>query len=458
MINSRGNIHPEWINTAINSVKKQMVACELIIIKNLDNKRTIGQCWNEGVRLSKGDWVFFLGDDDFISDDYLLTLSNLAKKTKSPMVTTYRTVFREDVKSAFPQQEPMTGMWKKEYLEKYPFNEKLKRGIDGEYIDQFKLRGDNYSVAHYHYGYFYRKHSEHSCAGDIKFIENPKYYFITKYPAFIEPIAKKFENAVISPTVDFGALDNAEVVWCDFATENAVTVANYECKAKKILRIHAFDAYSEAIKYINFDKFDEVIFVGKHIQDYVTEKYGVKNSLLIPNGVDLDKFTLSEKVKNNKIAYAGHISRTKGIGELLLVANSLPSYEFHIAGRFIEDDVTQYLNKKLPKNVFLNSWQYNLNEFFKDKTYIINTSLRESQAMSLLEGMACGLKPIVNDWIGAKEIYGEFVYKNINDIRRLLAEGYEPEKYRKFVKENYSSQEIYPQIEQLFKETKWQET
>ena len=157
MINSRGNIHPEWINTAINSVKKQMVACELIIIKNLDNKRTIGQCWNEGVRLSKGDWVFFLGDDDFISDDYLLTLSNLAKKTKSPMVTTYRTVFREDVKSAFPQQEPMTGMWKKEYLEKYPFNEKLKRGIDGEYIDQFKLRGDNYSVAHYHYGYFYRK-------------------------------------------------------------------------------------------------------------------------------------------------------------------------------------------------------------------------------------------------------------------------------------------------------------
>jgi len=61
-----------------------------------------------------------------------------------------------------------------------------------------------------------------------------------------------------------------------------------------------------------------------------------------------------------------------------------------------------------------------------------------------------GQKEIVNDWIGAEGIYGEFVYKNINDIRRLLAEDYKPEKYRKFVEENYNLDKIYPKLEELF--------
>lgn len=448
LINSRGKSHPEWLNLAINSVKKQMVACELIIINNLENKKTIGKCWNEGVKLSKGDWCFFLGDDDFISDDYLFVLSNIAKKTKSPMVTSYRTTFREDQQQSFPQEEIVTGMWKKEYLEKYPFNEELKRGVDREYIDKVKLRGDTHTTAYYHYGYFYRKHNDLSCAGDVKFIEKPKNYFITKYPAFIQEISKRVDG-YISNKVEFEVLDNAEIVWCDFATENAITVANYECNAKKILRIHSFDAYSEAIKYIDLDKF-QVVFVAKHIQDYVVKRYGVKNSIVIPNGIDLNKFEFKDRKKNNKIAYAGYLSRKKGIGELLLIAKSLPDYEFHLAGKFQEDDVTEYM-QTLPENVFLNSWQYDLNEFYKDKSYIINTSLRESQAMSVIEGMACGLKPIVNNWLGAKDIYdAKYIYENIKDIESILNSDYKPKEHRQFA-ENYDFEKLYPKIEQLLR-------
>jgi glycosyltransferase involved in cell wall biosynthesis len=135
---------------------------------------------------------------------------------------------------------------------------------------------------------------------------------------------------------------------------------------------------------------------------------------------------------------------------LLLIAKSLPEYEFHLAGKFQEDDVCEYM-QELPKNVFLNSWQYDLSEFYKDKTYIINTSLRESQAMSVLEGMACGLKPIINNWTGAKDIYdAKFIYENIQDVVSVLHGDYEPKKYRQFVEENYNSDKIYPQIEKLF--------
>lgn len=437
MIDSRSKIKPEWVNTAINSVKRQMVHCELIIIKNLDRKKTIGECWNEAVRLAKGEYVFFLGDDDYISDDYLFVLSHIAKKTNATMVTSYMTVFRDDMNEAIPYTEVCTGMWKKEYLIENPFNESLTRGVDREYIDKFKLKGGSYVIAQHHYGYFYRKHNEESCAGDITFIKKPEIYIITKYPAFIRPIAKRWKNVYISDKFYPEVADTAKIIWCDFLTENAIKVADYECNAKKILRIHSFDAYSQAIRYTDLSKF-KVIYVAEHIKRYV----GCEGEV-IPNGVDLDKFKFCEKEKNNKIAYVGHITRIKGIGELLLIAKELPDYEFHIAGKFQEEDITQYLNEKKPDNVFLHSWQYDLNEFFKDKTYIINTSLRESQAMSLIEGMACGLKPLVNDWVGS-EIYGKYVFKNIKELKGLLEE-YNPKEYREFA-EQYEFNKIFEKL------------
>ncbi len=187
-----------------------------------------------------------------------------------------------------------------------------------------------------------------------------------------------------------------------------------------------------------------------------------ENAIVIPNGVDLDKFTLRvgnngnkvPKLRNNKIAYAGYLTRKKGIGELLFIAKSLPEYEFHLAGRYQEDDIADWINKKKPDNVFIYEWKYEeaMNEFYQDKTFILNTSLRESQGMTMMEGMACGLKPLVADWIGAKEIYGEYVYENLDDLKSLLEGSYEPESYRQFIKENYSIDLIYPKIEELFNE------
>lgn len=449
MINTRGKVKPEWLNLAINSVKKQLVDCELIVINNLDRAKSIGYCWNEGVKAAQGDWVFFLGDDDYISDDYLFSLSHLAGKTKSVMVTSYMTVFRDDMDKAYPYTQPCTGMYRKDYLLQYPFNETLERGIDREYIDKLKLRGDTFTIAQHNYGYFYRKHNELSCAGDIRFIDDVDTYIITKYPAFIQPIADRLKNVYISNVFEPEIADQAKVIFCDFATENAVEIANYDCKARKILRVHSFDAYANAIKYVDFSKYDKVIFVSKHIERYVKIRTDFE-SIVIPNGVDLKKFPEQNKTRNNKIAYVGHISRVKGIGELLLIAKSLPEYEFHIAGKFQEDDVAQYLAEKLPDNVFLNSWQYDLAEFYKDKTFILNTSVRESQGMVILEGMASGLKPIINDWIGAADIYGEeFIYKNIYDIGNILAGSYEPERYREFVKDNYDFEKIYPLIKDI---------
>ena len=466
IIDSRGDKHKDWVEESIKSATAQNVPVEVIVVNNIGRKKTIGQCWNEGVKSANCDYVFFLGDDDYLSFDIIETLyrwaeSEKVKSSRVVNVTSYMTAFEDSTgnKSALTRQH--TGLWRKQYLLDHPFNEKLSKGVDREYIEEVVKRGDLVLIIEYYFGYFYRRHEDYRCAGDIIFTDKPaKYYFVTANRIFLNPIIDRLgktvgsENIFASPHITPELMDKAEVIWVEWANEKAIEVANYECKAKKILRLHAYEAFSDTIKRLDLNKFDVVVFIDVYIKEYVEKQYGkVKGAIVIPNGVDLSKFTLSDRPKNNKIAVAGYLSRKKGIGEILLIAKSLTNYEFHLAGRYQEDDIADWINYKKPDNVFIHEWQYEkaMNEFYQDKTFILNASMRESQAMTIMEGMACGLKPIVNDWIGASEIYGDkFIYKNIQDIVKILNSNYEPEKYRKFIEGKYNLDLIFPQLEQLF--------
>lgn len=450
MIDSRSDKHPDWVDLAKRSIENQSIKVEFLVIKNLDRKHTIGKLWNAGVQKASGDYVFFLGDDDFLSECYLNELLHYAKKQENSVYwTTNMTVFNE-TSHAFMKRQ-CTGMWRRDYLLKHPFNEELKTGIDREYLEEVKKRGDVGSLIPHNFGYFYRKHEDYSCAGDIKITNEPsEIYVLARSDSFIKPLIENWDAYLSTESFDPKIADGSKIIWCDFANNIAVAVADYECGARKFLRIHAGDAFGESIKYIDFSKFEKVIFVAKHIKDYVENKFGkIPNSILIPNGVKLNG-QFAQKEKNNKIAYAGQLSRKKGIGEFFLIANELPEYEFHVAGKFIEDDVAEYFNKRKPDNVILYPFQYDINEWFKDKTYILNTSLRESQAMSVIDGMAVGLKPLVYNWIGADKIYSK-TFKNIKELRGLLEEPYEPEIYREFVERHYDFKDTLKQIENLLK-------
>jgi len=452
VIDSRSEAHPDWVRTCLNSIENQTVEVELIVIPNTDRDKTIGECWNIGVKEATGDWIVFVGDDDYIARDLVYTLSQFTN-TQSVCITSYMTAFRDE--NALPYVQIWTGMWKREYLLKYPFNEKLKSGVDREYIEETKKRNDTVLVLPYYFGYYYRKHEDYSCAGQIHFVKEPKdIYILASGTDFIKPIASRLDSVFLSQQpFDAKLAEKAKIIWCEWANKNAIDVANFKCNARKILRIHAFEAFTEMIYHINFKAYDTVIFVAEHIKNYVEKQVGkIPNAVIIPNGVNLERFYFTEKPKNNKIAYAGYITRKKGVGELVLIANELPEYEFHVAGKFQEDDVAEFFLHKKPDNLFLHEWQYDLPEFFKDKSFVINTSLRESQGMSIMEAMAMGLKPIINNWIGAESIYGqEYVYKNIQDIRNILEGEYNPHKYRQFVENQYNFENIYDEIhKQIF--------
>lgn len=457
VVDSRSDKHSDWVQLAKDSVKKQTVEVELVEVDNLGNKKTVGECFNEGAKKAKFDLVLFLGDDDWITMDYCSTLLQYAIANPSfVMWTTNMTAFDDKTKLYTALPRICTGMWRKEYLLKYPFNEKLKRGIDREYIQEMKKRGDRgFSINHF-YGYYYRKHNDYSLAGEITFTkEKPDIYVLASSRNFINPLVKRWQQTkkVFVTSEDFDPLlaQNAEVIWCEWLRENAKAVSEFECDAKKILRIHSYEAFSPLIYYTDFSKFDVVIFIADHIKRFVESKVGkIDNAIVIPVGIDLDKFPFKEKVKNNKIAYAGEISRKKGIGELLMLATELPEYEFYIAGKFNDEDIARYFNEKLPENVHVEPYSYDLPKFFEDKTYIINTSLREGNPVTVLEAMACGLKPLIKDWIGAEEIYGDNVFHSLYELRNLLEGEYNPSSYRDFVETNYNIKDTFKRIDNVF--------
>ena len=455
VIDSRSDKHPEWVQNCLRSIKAQTYDnIELIVENNIGRKRTIGKCWNDGIKKAKGDYVLFIGDDDWIARTCVAEMAaHIDPRWKR--VTTKLMMYHDDTGIVVPIQQETTGMWRKDYLIEHPFNEKLTMGVDREYNQEYIKAGELACIVPYYHGHYYRKHSDYSaCVGGMTITGDVDCYILAGGGrSFIDPIGEEIRKKMpihIGSAFHPEMADKAKIIWAEWGGKVATEIADYECNAKKILRIHSYEAYGETIKHIKFEKFDTVIFVAEHVKEYVERKYGkIPNAVVIPNGIQVDKFKYKKKVKNNKIAYAGQLSRKKGIGELFLIANSLPEYEFHCAGQFTEDDVCEYFHKKKPDNVFLHPFQYDLNKFFEDKTYIINTSVREGSPVGVLEGMAAGLKPLIMNWIGAKEIYGEYVYKNLDELQLLLYGSYRPEEYRKFVEDNYSFKDIYKEIEKV---------
>jgi len=463
MIDTRSAVHPEWTATAINSVKNQILPVEMVVYNNIGRKKTIGACLNDMVRTIKTDWIFFLDDDDWISPDYLAILNYYIERNKesglNPIsICTYMTIVN-DTENYQTIQRVHKGVIRRDYMLKYPWNEKLLHGVDREWFEEARKRNDPVQLIHYHYGYHYRQHNEHRARdeGNIEILKEPgDIYINSRYAQHTRMLAKMFQEkykvVLTDAKFDPQLAEGAKVWWCDWGDDNAVAMGNYKTDAKKILRVHAYEAFTQMIYHVPFKKFDTVVFVAKHIKDYVESQVGeIPNAVVIPNGVDTDEYTIPDnKEVNNKIAYAGELSRKKGISLLMLLAEHFPAYDFHVAGKFHETDVADWFNKRKPKNVYLEPYSYNLNEFFKDKTYILNTSLREGCPQTMLQGMSAGLKPISYAWVGV-ENFPFYSFKNIDVFARHLMdiEGQNPQFYRDEILENYNIKKIFPKWEKI---------
>ena len=454
-----GHGNQEWLDKATDSVKKQTYGIdniELMVIDNRDHKDKIGVAWNKAVLNAKGKYCMFLGDDDFIQPDYLTCLISTLDETKKDnpdvsCVTSYvmRFMGEGDGIKMKPSATFPTGMMETEFLKTHKFDEERIMRVDTLW---YKLNGKHSIVAYWNYGYFYRGHenqiSKNGTCNEV--FDN---VFIARYPHFIRNFIGTRKNALLIDKYDHIAVHNAKMVFCDFGSVDAMHVARQKTKAIKVLRIHRFSAYTEFITKIDFSAFDHVIFTSHHIRRYVETKRSetIKNATVINVGVNVEKFNYKEKVKNNKVGFCGYMNPKKGLEVVKMLAKTFPSMEFHLLGKFQDEALHQFMIEKSFKNIFITGWTDNPEKWYQDKAFILSTSYVESQQMSILEGMACGCKPVVMEhWIGSNDIYEkEHLWGTMEELNKLFLGDFEPEKYREFVVNNYNQRDEYRKIDRL---------
>jgi glycosyltransferase involved in cell wall biosynthesis len=165
---------------------------------------------------------------------------------------------------------------------------------------------------------------------------------------------------------------------------------------------------------------------------------------VIPNGVDLDKLTYREREKGFNIGYAGNIVPTKGI--LLMfhyfryLLNKDDRYRLHLVGlnRFHgrEGEYYNYYKNDLP--IIEAGETNNINQWLEGVDFLWQPSLTESFSLIIGEAMAKGIKPLINDFYGSRELWPEeLIYRDFSGFMKILQADYDSAKYRAWA-EKYS--------------------
>ena len=258
----------------------------------------------------------------------------------------------------------------------------------------------------------------------------------------------------------------SDISWFEWCTDLAVMASKLPKVCKNIIRLHRYEAYRQWPQQVNWANIDILVTVGNSfVKDALIRRVPDLESrtsvATIPNGVNLEKFPFTDRQRGKNIAFLSGLRMVKNPAFVLQCMQKLhyidPEYRLFFAGVFQDPVLEQYVKYMvdtldLGDVVFFDGWQEDVNSWLEDKHYIVSTSIIESQGMGLLEGMACGLKPVIHNFPGANQIFpSEFLFSISEEFcEQILSDTYEPQKYRRFVEENYLLKNQLSKINDIF--------
>jgi len=222
----------------------------------------------------------------------------------------------------------------------------------------------------------------------------------------------------------------ADLAWFEWCDELLVTASKMPKQCPIVCRLHSYEAFTDLPSQVDWSRVDQLIFVNDSVRDLFERQVTCDTPrIVIPNGVDLDRFTIPQpKRYGKKIASVGYINYKKNPTLLLYCFKKIhqydPQFSLHIAGEFQDSRIQIYFEDFLKKNplpVHFDGWVDDMPNWYADKDFVISTSLFESFHYSIAEGMASGLMPLIHHWLGAENLYPEeFLFSDPDDCLTLV--------------------------------------
>ncbi len=264
---------------------------------------------------------------------------------------------------------------------------------------------------------------------------------------FIEPIIKRLEEKGYTCQLynNWHIDTEAEILWFDFCDQNLITASKENAdflKSKKVIaRLHAVEYYMGFHHVIDWSTVGDLIFVSEHLRR-MCGNLPVRTHV-IHNGIDLDKFTFKERQNGLTLGYAGNIVPAKGILTMFHYFRELRrygDYKLKMAGlnRFSARDLEFYKHYTKDLSIEEAGETGDINTWLDSVDYLWQPSNAESFSLIVGEAMAKGIKPIINNFYGADELWPiRNIYRDFTEFNLIVKDKYDSLKYRQFV-EKYS--------------------
>lgn len=246
---------------------------------------------------------------------------------------------------------------------------------------------------------------------------------------------------------------------CDHNAQVASQAKKFNCKLYiRVLDIEAWVNHPAGVKWENVDG---VIFINRRIKELVESYANLKTQIaIIPCGVDLNKFNLKKQMAGKKIVQVvgkGRIYNDKRVDDAVRILHQLRKIDSQYTLSVVGTDSTQnyylaYLKELVKESGLSESVEFinyipDLNEWLEDKDYMITPGIKEAFSFATAEVMAKGIKPVINHFWGAHELWPtEYIYYDFEEAVNMLLAKPEPEKYREYIQNKYNLERFYKEM------------
>ncbi|MES3675211.1 hypothetical protein QC589_04580 [Halomonas elongata] len=243
-------------------------------------------------------------------------------------------------------------------------------------------------------------------------------------------------------------LEKADVIFCEWCLGNLKWYSHHKKPQQRLVaRFHAQEVRVPYMGEAKWDNIDHVSFVSEHIRRSaltVFEGFPFDKTSVIPNYLDDTKFTFKKKTGEAPftLGMVGVAPKSKRLDRAIDLLESLleedDRYCLRVKGKhpldyswlLNRDDEKAYYRKlferinctpKLRYKVIFDPPGDDVNDWFTMVGFILSPSDHESFHMAIGEGMLTGATPIIWNWEGAAEIWGqEFLVSDIVDAKNKV--------------------------------------